>query len=281
MAAATTRALDGGGAFVVSAPVRNPAHPPCGHGVCVETRFDDPGASPDEISLLLRESEQLDGCAIRAFGEPVVARLSLRTGRCAPRDERAQCFIDAHPWLSGAMMDKLGWLRERACRATAQADRATCMRVLAGRRPGGGMVPYVDLFPADWDLLLVHEGRTYWAVDHHCPSPECTCAEIVVQIQCVDSPTAEHVGQVRLDLQARQQPPKATTPLAAQLFARLWSSDRDELLRRHRDVREALLSRPDPRDTPPRTIARSAPCPCGSGKKFKRCCADRAALANR
>jgi hypothetical protein len=40
----------------------------------------------------------------------------------------------------------------------------------------------------------------------------------------------------------------------------------------------ASIHEPDPRDTPPQArrggpkIGRNDPCPCGSGKKFKRCC---------
>jgi hypothetical protein len=37
----------------------------------------------------------------------------------------------------------------------------------------------------------------------------------------------------------------------------------------------------EPVNEPPAPVSRNARCPCGSGQKYKRCCADRAALTNR
>ena len=35
--------------------------PPCGHGLCVETRFDDLTQAADEITLAVRRAERHDG----------------------------------------------------------------------------------------------------------------------------------------------------------------------------------------------------------------------------
>jgi uncharacterized protein len=37
-------------------------------------------------------------------------------------------------------------------------------------------------------------------------------------------------------------------------------------------ARLALLTPPKPREVPYRSVGRNDPCPCGSGKKFKKCC---------
>jgi uncharacterized protein YecA (UPF0149 family) len=65
------------------------------------------------------------------------------------------------------------------------------------------------------------------------------------------------------------------------LFDLIWKRYGDELVRRHDEVRAvvqslALASTAPSRPLAPATIgrpSRNAPCPCGSGKKFKRCCA--------
>ena len=100
----------------------------------------------------------------------------------------------------------------------------------------GGMLPYEEVFPADWDLLVVHEARTCWAIDHHCLNPICTCAELVVERQCIDTPKAEYAGQARLDLHRRGGAPEASTPLAAKLFVKLWTREQDALVRRRQEV---------------------------------------------
>jgi hypothetical protein len=147
------------------------------------------------------------------------------------------------------------------------------------------MIPYDYLFPAAWDLILQHEGQTYWAIDHHCPNPACHCADIVVAIHRTDSPHAEHVGDVRVDLR-RARKPQASDPYAARIFDRIWDRYRDELIRRHAQVRQALprLSAPAPATSAiaaaAERVPRNAPCPCGSGKKFKRCCLSRGDAPN-
>ena len=277
------RWIDEGGPFALWAPPKDPAQQPCGHGVWVD--IDAPSASSvDAITLRLRPAEQIAAHSARVDGEPVTAVLSLATGRCSPGDEHAQRFLDQHPWLAGEVASRLPWLRERVRRAAAQRDRErACLAALRNAEPGA-MLPYDNLFPADWDLLVQYDGQTYWAIDLHCLNPACSCAHIVVQFHRIESPKAEDVGDARLDLRNEHQPPTASTPLAAQLFARLWERRRDELLRRREEVRHivlghatgsAVVGSPAVKTPRRRAVGRNAPCPCGSGKKYKRCCADR------
>jgi hypothetical protein len=159
MVAETTRSLDEGGPFLLQAPALEPGEPLCGHGVVVETRFEPRAdAAGDTITLLLRRAERGEGVAVRAYGEPVMATLSLATGRCVPVDEDAARLVREHAWLGGALAERLDWLRDRARRAIAQRDReSSCQGALHGAEPGS-MTPYDKLFPADWDLLIQHDG---------------------------------------------------------------------------------------------------------------------------
>lgn len=284
MDSGTKRSIDAGRPFLLPAPALVPDLPPCGHGVLVDARCDAGSDAPAKtITLLLRAAEQLEGHSVRADGKPVTAMLSLSTGRCTPRGERARTFLQEHPWLHDALAERLDWLRERSRRTDAQRDRETSCRVALDAAQPGSMIPYDTLFPADWDLVVVHAGETYWAIDHHCVKPSCPCGDIVVEFQLLDPPEARHVGEARLDLQRQDSRPKASTPLAAELFDRLWGKHRDELVRRRDEVRRAVAARAAARplvvgatvEAPRPVVARGAPCPCGSGKKYKRCCADR------
>ena len=277
------RSVDEGGPFLLEAPVLEPGRSPCGHGVLIETRFDaGSDAVADTITLLLRPAERGERISVRAYGEPVTAMLSLATGRCAPVGDVAARLLEEHLWLNHALAERLDWLRERARRASAQRDRETSCRSALRRAEPGAMMPYDELFPADWDLVLYEEGVLYWAVDHHCLKPACSCAAVVVAFHRIDESHVRGVGKVTLDLREPDVHPRASTPLTGRLFEKLWARRREELVRRHEEVRRQVLRVASGHATPApapefRTPARNAPCPCGSGKKYKRCCAAREA----
>ena len=277
------RSIDGGGPFFLPAPPSDPSAAACGHGVWVETPFDtavEPGR--DAIALMLRRAERLAGASARVHGQPVAVSLLLSSVRCVPLDDTARRFLEERPWLRDALTERREWFRERAHQVAAQRDRDSVFRAALERAEPGDMIPYDALFPADWDLLVVHEGSTYWAIDHHCPNHACTCAEIFVELHQIDSADAERVGDARIDLDRPKSRPKASTPLAAEVTSRLLAKHRDDLVRRRAEVRRAVARHaaegsvaPQEVDSPPGAIARNAPCPCGSGKKHKRCCANR------
>lgn len=256
--------------------------PSCGHGLCIETRFDVP-LSTDEITLALRPAEQHDGGTASVFGVPVLVTASLKTGRCSPRDAEGESLLAQYGWLEDVLAAKLDWLRARAQRARVQRDRSTCFAALQ-RHNRDGLIPHDELFPADWDLIFKYEGMYYWAIEHHCPNPTCPCRDIVVLIHVLDSPVTSSVGQLRIDLRQARPRPQASTPRAAELFDSLWTQYAPELRARYDEVRLAVrqfaaarAAAPAPRRSP----GRNEPCPCGSGKKYNRCCVDRDAAALR
>ncbi len=282
MAPISKRSIDDGGIFLLHEQDPPPA---CGRAVCVETRFDE-ASDPSAITLSLRRAEHHDGGPTHVNIERATASFSLTTGRCAPVDAPAEQLLAEHAWLEEALRTRLEWLRERAKRQGAQKDRTTCFVALQRAEPGL-MIPHDTLFPSDWDLLFQHEGETYWAVDHHCSNAACSCEEIVVELHRITSPETRSVGNLRIDFAAKPLQPKASSVVARSLFKPLWSKHGAELLRRYGEVRRDVhahahdLARGS--DSPPRDAspARNAPCPCGSGKKYKRCCADRDLAAAR
>jgi hypothetical protein len=272
------RSLDRGGPFVLH---EEDPPPPCGHGVCVETLFDTTAAS-DEITLSLRRTERHDGGPAHVDGVRATARVSLTTGLCVSGDAEAERLFAEHAWLRDAFVPRLAWLRERARRDTVQQDRTTCFAALQ-RASLATMLRHDDLFPGDWDLLFQHEGKTYWAIDHHCSNAACTCEEIVVALRHVDPPETRVLGELRIDLSTKRLRPKASSAPAVKLFQPLWSAYGPALVERYHEVRRAVRAHAAARDTDDAKRggrpARNAPCPCGSGKKYKRCCADRDLLA--
>jgi hypothetical protein len=276
----TVRALDAGGAFVLE---EHDPPAPCAHGVCVETQFD---GADDEVTLLLRHAHRHGNAPIDAYGERTTIAFSLLTGDCSPRDPAAEHFLAERPWLRPALLRRLNWLGDRAHRAIAQRDRRTSCFAALDRANPGAMIYYDRLFPADWDLLFHHEGRSLWAVDLHCSNPACDCTEVVVELNDVERVRAEHIGEMRIDLASARLRHKTSSRRVSKLFKPLWSRYGDELLRRHREVRLAVSEHAalhtvaqavaQPIAQPIVVRSRNAPCPCGSGMKYKHCCAPRA-----
>jgi hypothetical protein len=283
MVSTTERSLDAGRPFVLweTGPDREP--PKCGSGVWIATEMDAIATIDDDVTLVLRHAERHDSGPSSRSGAPVRATMSLSTGRCVPSEEGAERLLQASPWLGNRLAGSLERLRERARRFLAQRDRTSCRTALATLAPGD-LVPYEHLFPEDWDLLFSSSGRGYWAVDQHCISPACTCTDIVVELHRIESIDAILIGSFRFDSRESTPRPKASTRVVAGLFHPLWTMYGAELVRRRAEVRDAVVRAAASRctePTPPRSPSRSAPCSCGSGKKYKRCCADRDALRAR
>jgi hypothetical protein len=276
---ATFRVLDAGGLFVLE---EHDPPAPCAHGVCVETQFD---GIDDAITLLLRHAQRHGNAPTNAYGDRTTVAFSLTTGECSPRDPDAEHFLTERPWLGPALLRRLDWLRDRARRAIAQRDRKTSCLVALNQAKRGAMIPYDRLFPADWDLLFHHEGHPFWAVDLHCSNPACACSELVVELHDLGHVDAEHIGDMRIDLASNRPRHKTSSRRVAKLFKPLWSRYGDELLRRHREVQLAVREHAATHAAPEAVAqpiaqpivarSRNAPCPCGSGMKYKHCCAPR------
>ena len=140
-----------------------------------------------------------------------------------------------------------------------------------------------DMYPIDGSVVLV--------LDHYCINPSCHCRDVHVALLASGRRRRwTQFGEAVFDLDS----PGATrllpgTPSKAHLVGAV----RDALEKRYdvfqhfsarmarlREVGTALeaSARPAPAQVPvsrPATPGRNAPCPCGSGRKYKHCCLNR------
>lgn len=166
------------------------------------------------------------------------------------------------------------WLQERWRRGRGQIGDA---RYVSGIVPEDldGMAPFHEVFPYDFDQVVVHDGRYFLTEDHYCLEPDCACDEVIVTF--VDAAEeARRVGNVRVSL-ARFGAPKLEGPRSLQ---QLWRKfvDRygaDRIRARFDRMRQVARARRKASASVVRSVpkvGRNESCPCGSGKKFKRCC---------
>jgi len=218
------------------------------------------------------------------IGDDITVTCSLDAGVIAAGNTAGEIFLRRHPWLAGTLREDLLVFRERAQRVAAQSDRESAAKEVLSR-PAKTMVRYSDLFPADWDLVPIEDGEEYWAVDLYCRNPDCDCASSVILFYRLEDDPPSLVGEVAIDYAKDEPDVKASTPEADDIFDSLWAASEYTLRARHAEASQVVRRfavRPIHATaalapTPPAIVGRvprNAPCPCGSGKKYKRCCLD-------
>ena len=133
------------------------------------------------------------------------------------------------------------------------------------------------------DHFLDQAGRdqSFIAHDLYCVNPTCTCSKVVIAFAPVKY-TDRNVGMLNVHVPDLEVVERTVTPHNADLVDRLWNA----FLARHPHLAERCVSRKQrmielaARRAAARTpvaraadrVGRNEPCPCGSGKKYKRCC---------
>jgi hypothetical protein len=205
-----------------------------------------------------------------------------------PSDADKACVAGAAAWLSqnlsGPMLETL---HERLLQAKDKhLDRDMWKRADWSWWTPGTVVAWSEVEPdGRRDLYVVGE-RCFTALDYYCANPECPCID--VQIVFLTS-ERKKLGAVTLavpdgrrTLVAELAPGVSEDEVAhlADLFLRRHGAERlaARRTRIHEEVGVALYAgtvgdaRAPASAAPSRKVGRNEACPCGSGKKFKKCC---------
>jgi len=164
----------------------------------------------------------------------------------------------------------------------------------------------------EYSFFFVFEGREFLVEDHYCANPECDCQQVHLEFwERVHQFRPKHRIDIRQRLMATfsltgeltetrfSEESASTTEYLLQAWIRRCRAYFHAYRRRHERIKAVgnrsfpPTPKPDPRvvidkETRPDKLAlrvdskpqirRNDPCPCGSGLKFKRCCARRAAI---
>jgi len=154
------------------------------------------------------------------------------------------------------------------------------------------MVGYKDILPfAKFFSFMLGEDR--WLVDEqYCMNPDCDCRDVLVDFLRIDvriegtASVAQHmptaVYDSRRDTFRPLTPPWSEEPALETLTKALREAQPDlpAEVRKRRAVLRTLYRKarrreygetPPPADPSPK-VRPNEPCPCGSGKKYKKCC---------
>ena len=206
------------------------------------------------------------------------------------------------PWLSSCLDDG-NWLDLEqlmlGCKTAVIAAATTDDLVDHPFRFGtieelGEVVPWVEVFPLGQPWQVGAGRRAYDVDDSYCVRPECGCSDVMVHFWPKTAPvgdalidaayiftcdyrkrtwTDDSTGRTPIGVAAKLLGQlRRATPRIEGLFARRADLLRGGYLRARATHAPALAPQDGPSSTRAIKIGRNDPCPCGSGKKYKRCC---------
>lgn len=148
----------------------------------------------------------------------------------------------------------------------------------------GQMVSWREVFPNSFDLLINRDEKIFFIDDQYCVTPGCNCKEVSLMFLETEDREVNILGMLSVDIEKwkieNSEPEKLTDrELRALLkkFKKQYPFIKNELFGRRQRIRKAmaevLMYEPPPQSPfKQKKIGRNAPCPCGSGKKYKKCC---------
>jgi hypothetical protein len=155
------------------------------------------------------------------------------------------------------------------------------------------MLTFHTLFPdeadAEYQTVIPYEKegiptRPFLFVELYCVEPECDCRRVMLNV--VDIHTDQHVATINYAFEPPEPPfddlgqwfldwlnPQSEVSDAfLELFTDMIANDRGyhDRLVSHYEMWKRAVEDPKHPDQP--TIGANDPCPCGSGRKYERCC---------
>lgn len=148
------------------------------------------------------------------------------------------------------------------------------------------MVSWLEVFPDEINIIFVLKEDAYWVDDMYCINPGCPCKEVGLCFHRITTGEVEHLGAISVTLPSGKFSSVMGEQGNERELKRLWNGLRkrpgiltllkermtrikpigQEIVRLSTGGKELLGA------SSVRKEGRNAPCPCGSGKKAKKCC---------
>ncbi len=221
-------------------------------------------------------------------GEKKAAMIDLDLGLVGPlraTDPRPTLGDEWLAYLRTRMDgDLLDSLHERWLRAKGLQSPLGWKTIDWSKRDPDEMVIWEEMFPDDRvDHFLSEDERVFFASEHYCRKPACSCSQVrLVFMEIKANGKYRQVGSVLVGLPGGEVRELDASRRDAGLLHFLWAAfQRRHLVavrlgNRNRRIQQIGATLPGPHLPEPAAatlrVGRNDPCPCGSGKKFKRCC---------
>jgi len=149
------------------------------------------------------------------------------------------------------------------------------------------LVGWDEVFPDDSDFLLPLSGKRYWVRDLYCITPGCSCKDVTLVFTETGKSNYKELGTVSIDLKRFRINDIKThgTGTSSEELSQLWKTfQKEPKLKKKLKTRQKEMKIIGPEIAALRSkkvfkshskVGRNDPCPCGSGKKYKKCCLDK------
>jgi hypothetical protein len=255
-------------------------------GLWVDARLRSVRSDGERMELDVDAVESTANGLQPASGTQTVIRVDYRSGAVHTSEPPSAAEAELAQWLRGASDDALLAQLRRAVESNRKQP-APVADLFDGWEPGD-LVSCPRAFPGAELPLVVHAGRRWLLEDLHCIDPACGCTDVRMVVFDVDRAESGDgsslAGSFVVTLPSLQAIDAATEngllPGAAALRA-LWQqaiAEQPELVAQLEARRQKMKTLTPPRGSHPAPARRRAvpgrndPCPCGSGKKWKKCC---------
>lgn len=159
-------------------------------------------------------------------------------------------------------------------------NKETRKRAIRIYRPGELMC-YEAIFGGKEILRLSHSNIDYKIADYYCVAPNCECKEVILHAfhsnSKLDIPIWNFAYDYLLDKITECE--KIDEKYAKEIIEKMNESDKELFLKRHsnlkKELRIPLHNKFFKNKKSPIKVGRNEPCPCGSGKKYKKCCLEK------
>ncbi|MFP4365434.1 MAG: SEC-C metal-binding domain-containing protein [Spirochaetia bacterium] len=145
------------------------------------------------------------------------------------------------------------------------------------------MVSFMDVYPEAVPILLKKEGYDIIIQDQYCLNLSCPCTDSALTVVRVQDGKILHQydgalynykdGTIKPAVKGKMRDKDEISSILEDFNERLGLSE--IIQKRHNGMRNAYKlwkAKNAEQITTPRKIGRNEPCPCGSGKKYKKCC---------
>jgi len=229
-----------------------------------------------------------DYCKVaESLSDLIAFRLEIDANLVLSLNDASLLDLTVHPRIAdiarridGDLLDALGrlWYRGKGWPDPEQQVLLETTIYRYGSLPSD-MLAWNDIFEGVRRDLYQLDGHLYKADEMYCPVPDCTCGEILVDFEAILPPGIDSPGRVLVQQSGafELKPQKGGKGQLEQLWSAFRQRHPNYLARfaRRYPVMKDIGARIVTTQTVVRTepkAGRNDPCPCGSGKKYKKCC---------
>lgn len=214
----------------------------------------------------------------------VVFDLDIDTAQVLQPNANEPLDLEQHPEVAaiaaridGELLDAIGrlWYRGKGLPDPVEEALSASVEIVGWHR--GEQLAWHQVCDDVRQDRYVLDGHVYDAWDFHCPIASCDCAEVNLHFEPVLPGEISSPGHVNVHLSGniRGEPEMIRDQARLEQLWTAFCQRHPRYLERlsHRDTLIKMIGKrlvPSTKTEP--KVGRNDPCPCGSGKKYKKCC---------